>query len=317
MYCYRCDKELQVRKVVVNGEFCISLVGLNTNDVAYAQQAASDVKITLDGYTVHAEMDVNKKELDVIYVKCKRLNDYERFTSCPQTVPISFIVKHSYFKNLHISLARISSNTISKLIPTYLKSKKRKFPRIPCPATENLWLDQEHQLLALKKMMVCNNIAPFLLTGSFGTGKTRVLATAAINFLKRHGNHTRVLICTSHLHSADAYIDNYFGPMIDNNTLPSNVNPVRVRTDDYIYSGEYGDLFKTIHNHQNKYLIKHSRLIVTTFLTAPQLINLKMKNFTHILIDEGAQTREPEAIAPLGLAKNNTKIVIAGDHMQV
>ena len=314
---YRCDKPLQVQKA---GDLCVSLVGLNTYDVAYAQQAASDVEITLDGYIVHAEMDAYKKELDVIYVKCKKMNDYARFTSYPQTLPVCFIVKHSYFRNLHASLDRISQNTISRLIPIKFQSKKRKFPRIPIPETENLWLDLEYQLLALKKMMVCHSNAPFLLTGPFGTGKTRVLATAAINFLKRHGNHTRVLICTSHLQSADAYIDNYFGPMADNRTLPFNVNPIRlVKNDDYIklYSGKYAHLFATTHNHQNRRSIKNSHLIVTTFVIAAQLIDLKMKSFTHILIDEGAQTREPEAIAPLGLAKNNTKIVIAGDHMQV
>ena len=66
-------------------------------------------------------------------------------------------------------------------------------------------------------------------------------------------------------------------------------------------------------------LVQSNSLVLSlqTFLTAPQLINLKAKCFTHILIDEGAQTREPEAIAPLGLADDNTKIVIAGDHMQV
>ena len=39
--------------------------------------------------------------------------------------------------------------------------------------------------------------------------------------------------------------------------------------------------------------------------------------FTHILMDEGAQAREPEAVAPLCLATKDTKIVIAGDSSQV
>ena len=34
-------------------------------------------------------------------------------------------------------------------------------------------------------------------------------------------------------------------------------------------------------------------------------------------MDEGAQAREPEAVAPLCLATKNTKIVIAGDQFQV
>ena len=60
-----------------------------------------------------------------------------------------------------------------------------------------------------------------------------------------------------------------------------------------------------------------SRLVVTTFLSTIRLHSYKPLPYTHILIDEGAQSREPEAVAPLGLADKHTKIVIAGDHMQV
>ena len=295
---------------------CTSLTGLSSSDVAYAQQAATHVKIAIDNITVCGEIDVSKKELNVINVNFTNKHDYHslksKLTSNPQIVPVCFVLKHSYFKNLHISLARLVPNTINRLIPDCLKSEQRRLPRTPYPKTEDLWLDKEYQLLALKKIMACDNSAPFLLTRPFGTGKTRVLAAAAINFLKRHGN--RVLICTSHLQSADAYIDKYFGPMVENKEMPQNVIPVRLVGDKYTYHGNYKYLIKTIHD---KNEIIRSSLIVTTSLTAPYLINLNMKRFTHILIDEGAQTREPETIAPLGLANNNTKIVIAGDHLQV
>ena len=39
--------------------------------------------------------------------------------------------------------------------------------------------------------------------------------------------------------------------------------------------------------------------------------------FTHILLDEAAQAMESETIMPLALATKNTRIVLAGDHMQV
>lgn len=39
--------------------------------------------------------------------------------------------------------------------------------------------------------------------------------------------------------------------------------------------------------------------------------------FTHILLDEAAQAMECETIMPLALANKNTRIVLAGDHMQV
>ena len=300
---------------------CGSLVGLRSNDVAYVQQAATYVDITASGTTVHAEISnygVSNKGLDVVNVKFK--DDYRFHTlksKITKQTPVSvqFILKHSYFRNLHKSLDKICSETVKCLIPSSLQQEQGRLPHTPYPVEDFLWLDKEYQLLALKKMMACDNSAPFLLTGPFGTGKTRVLATAAITFLKRRSN--RVLICTSHLQSADAYIDSYFGPMVQNRTIPRNVNPVRLVGDDYKYFGDYKNLFKSSRNPQQVNSIKHSRLIITTFLTAPQLINLKVKRFSHILIDEGAQTREPETIAPLGLADDNTKIVIAGDHLQV
>lgn len=39
--------------------------------------------------------------------------------------------------------------------------------------------------------------------------------------------------------------------------------------------------------------------------------------FTHILLDEAAQAMECETIMPFALASKSTRIVLAGDHMQV
>ena len=232
-----------------------------------------------------------------------------------QCVPVCFILKHSYFQNLHRSLDRVSSKTIERLIPDELDARQRMLPFTSMPESECLLLDKEYQLLALKKIMACDSSVPFLVTGPFGTGKTRLLATAAVNFLKKRRNRkNRVLICTSHLHSADAYVDDYFGPMLADHCIPQNIRPIRLVGNDYNYDGDFCHLF-TRPSERDK--IEKSHLVITTFLTAPQLIRLGVKPFTHILIDEGAQTREPEAIAPLGLADDNTKIVIAGDHLQV
>ena len=63
------------------------------------------------------------------------------------------------------------------------------------------------------------------------------------------------------------------------------------------------------------------KVIVTTFLTAT---NLKKKetehqqlHFSHILIDEGAQAREAESLGALAVVKEETKVIIVGDHKQV
>lgn len=63
---------------------------------------------------------------------------------------------------------------------------------------------------------------------------------------------------------------------------------------------------------------KH-KIVVVTLSTSMELasLNLKKGYFTHILLDEAAQALECEAITPLALADKNTRIVLAGDHMQM
>lgn len=46
-------------------------------------------------------------------------------------------------------------------------------------------------------------------------------------------------------------------------------------------------------------------------------MNLPRGYFTHIFLDEAAQAMECEAIMPLALANESTRIVLAGDHMQL
>ena len=60
------------------------------------------------------------------------------------------------------------------------------------------------------------------------------------------------------------------------------------------------------------------RVIVTTFLTATNLRKFRQSlHFSHILIDEGAQAREPESQGALAAVKKETKVVIVGDNKQV
>lgn len=65
--------------------------------------------------------------------------------------------------------------------------------------------------------------------------------------------------------------------------------------------------------------IKNHRIVVVTLNISMELASLDLPkgHFTHILLDEAAQAMECEAIMPLALAGDNTRIVLAGDHMQM
>ena len=64
--------------------------------------------------------------------------------------------------------------------------------------------------------------------------------------------------------------------------------------------------------------IATNRLFVTTLANAFSLLTLDPQpTFTHILIDEGGQAIETESLISIAMANEQTKIVIAGDHLQV
>lgn len=58
-------------------------------------------------------------------------------------------------------------------------------------------------------------------------------------------------------------------------------------------------------------------LMLSHFITFRLKQMFVVGHFTHILLDEAAQAMECEAIMPLALASTDTRIVLAGDHMQV
>lgn len=65
--------------------------------------------------------------------------------------------------------------------------------------------------------------------------------------------------------------------------------------------------------------IMRYRIVVVTLNISMELAALDLPKgyFTHIFLDEAAQAMECEAIMPLALATENTRIVLAGDHMQM
>ena len=314
---------------------------MTSTQVAYVKQAAVGVNLTLctpmingplfappieaefpkpsqRGYNEHADDKV------YFFIKYECLRTVR--TYCPYLLqntmsfqcPVQFVLKHHYFASLHKSLENLKPHVIAKLIPRPedldLSLKRIKF--LPKPKSEILDLDSEYQFTALKKMMGCSSNAIFLVTGPFGTGKTRLLATAAYNFLKIP--NSRVLICTCHSQSADTYINEYFGPMIDKRILNRDtlLRLVAKSTPHNTVKHIYTCYVKNSLD-PNSEALKQKTLVVTTFINTQQLLQLRAPPYTHILIDEGAQAREPETVAPLGLADKHTKIVIAGDHLQV
>uniref|UniRef100_A0A1X7T5Z7 DNA2/NAM7 helicase helicase domain-containing protein n=1 Tax=Amphimedon queenslandica TaxID=400682 RepID=A0A1X7T5Z7_AMPQE len=234
-------------------------------------------------------------------------------------VNAKFDVNHNYFVGLNEGVKRISMNVLHRLIPTSedFKSPPRDIAidirRHPYGGID---LDPE-QYLALEAILSNQCSAPVLIPGAFGCGKTRLLAVATECFFREHretGYHSpcRILICCHHQRSADVFIDDYFSKMLSK-SWPVKV--VRVTSSRHCVG--YPGYVQAAHFDNSPYKNENSFLLVTTFggaLTISRRVEPDF--FTHILIDEGAQSREPEALSPFLMANENTRIVIAGDHQQ-
>ena len=233
----------------------------------------------------------------------------------PDPLQVKFEVKHLYFNGLRAALSKLTPAGIQKMVPQSCDFVP--YPLEPVmpgkPPYHELELDF-YQRRALFEIINCSAGAPVLVTGPFGTGKTRLLVRAAYEILRYPCN--RVLMCAHHQNSVDTFID-YFGNMAKHSCKPWRKRFVRiVLSPGYIskVKHEYLHLFKVRGKVKT---IDSYDLVITTLGTSHTLLQKSHREFTHILIDEEAQTREPETISPLCFATQNTKVIIAGDHLQV
>ena len=252
---------------------------------------------------------------------------YHRKIAFDFEAEVRFELKHDYFTRLHRAIKYLPDYMIEKLNPTeetFSSYQPKDFSFFAAsPNYKSIELDKEMQMKALKVILNSSPDLPILVAGPFGTGKTRLLARAAYEILKIW-KKSRILICAHHQASVDTFIEKYFGPMMEDENNPWDVNMIRVIPNDSYHSSareKFECFFKSSY-HLSQNDLQSNRLVVTTLGTAQKLYmhlpaEKKRGFFTHILIDEGAQTREPETVGPLSLAGRYTTVVITGDHRQV
>ena len=178
------------------------------------------------------------------------------------------------------------------------------------------------QVSAMEAILLSESVLPVIIAGPFGTGKTFLLAQAA-EYLVNHSKHCHILICTLTNSAANVYLDNF------HKRIPSDHDCKILRL---VYKGQ---MVARVPRHLHKYCLFESsnnqrfcypsesdarqyHIIVTTVISSRELLKLHMTgHFTHIFVDEAAQMIIPAVAMALSLASNTTKVVLAGDHMQV
>lgn len=168
-------------------------------------------------------------------------------------------------------------------------------------------------------------LPPILIIGPYGTGKTYTLAQGIKQILLQQD--TRILICTHSNSAADLYIKDYLHPYVlegHEEARPLRiyyrnrwVNTVPQEVQQYcLIEMEQGcSKFKMPTEDE---ILKH-RVVVATLNTSRHIVSLNLEKgvFTHILVDEAAQAMECETLTPLALVKPGTRLVLAGDYMQL
>ena len=304
---------------------------MTPNQILYASQASSEVYISCAPCDVKAHVLYtssnydDKNEVLCIGTNLSSARILQKNFNSGESAnfKVRFEVKHSYFNGLHRSINQISKESIKRIIPSISDDFEEglDLSRIPKSPFSVNKLD-EFQFRALKIMAFSRSTAPVLVPGPFGSGKTRLLSIASEYFItnaKEESKRCRILLCCHHQDSADIFMNDYFNEMLEDEENPWQVEVIRIVSLSHKRSaGQHSMLLYKFKESADQHLKKRYLVIVTTFMTALQLSDILPPGFfTHILIDVGAQAREPECIAPLCMADKSTRIIIVGDAKQV
>ena len=304
--------------------------------IAYATQACEAVYLIVHDHkgTLEIRAEVLRDNYNhtgnELYISMDKNSEIPDFC---EEIEAQFEVKHLFFDSLHNILNKLPDYMVRRLLPCNedfdeaVRSKQTvAISSVPKEYEDILHVRfhemQQDQLLPYQIALSCQSGAPpVLISGAFGTGKTCFLSTVAYCFISHaqiQGIPARILICAHHQATADTILQTYFGPMLEHQSLPLQVKVIRITSNNYRFNKKFCHPIHKFRQESHEYSNTQTLVIITTFLTSLQLRGLyPLGFFTHILIDEGAQAREPEAIAPLCLASLETKIVIAGDPRQV
>ena len=210
------------------------ILGISGDNIAYVTQASDSVTVTSKDVSIQGTISgENFRHTDeVLYVDLNPLALSRLFNltskECSWQVNVTFSLKDSYFASLQRFVRSLAPDIINRLLPS-------DFPLFtPASLVKsyealNLQTCSEDQRNALATIVACPiGSPPVLVTGPFGTGKTRILALAAHYFLQcstREQSETCILVCTQQHVSADAFLDCLMNLMI---SIPDTAHVVRL-----------------------------------------------------------------------------------------
>jgi hypothetical protein len=239
-----------------------------------------------------------------------------------QAVDVEFVLNRMTMRLFHQGCCLAAQLPAQTLFPQPLGTLA---PRRAAPQRNpnNAMLNRQ-QLQAVHEIVagVCRP-TPYLLFGPPGTGKTVTLVESILQIYTRQPD-SRILACAPTNTAADLLVERLYAALEGRHDMLRIMAFSRAREGD----GAPGPkvLPFTLDDGQGSFraptlqeVLSH-RIVVSTLTTASKLHNLGVQrgHFTTICVDEGGQSFEPEAIAPVAPLLGETgQLVVAGDPKQL
>lgn len=242
-------------------------------------------------------------------------------------VDVRFSFNRSSLKHMHRALKFFDTIDIKPLLfPTVETAATCKLRNVKNFIFFNKNIEKNHEQATAVKQIVLGSsrLAPYLLFGPPGTGKT-VTLVEAIKQLWKLDKDTKILVCAPSNSAADLLTERIiehvpyrqvfrmFAVSRSLDTIPEKIKKCS--------NINNGDFYYPSRNNLMKY-----QIIVTTLVTAGRLVSadFHLNHFTHIFIDEAGNSKEPELIIPVsGLIQSSVNnlhsghLIFAGDPKQL
>ncbi|XP_022318175.2 3'-5' exoribonuclease HELZ2-like isoform X3 [Crassostrea virginica] len=235
-------------------------------------------------------------------------------------VEIQFQMNRMWFCSMHFAVDNLTSTDV--VFPDL--SKIKSFHEKSTLRINSSVLNAD-QLTAVQHIVTerSDYNPPFVIYGPFGTGKTETIAQAVMVLIKERRDY-KILICAQSNSAADLYITKHLDPFMEKTKCNAKirrvyfterrVNTVTPKVKKYCLLNRDLSAFE----YPSYEDITQHNIVIVTLSTSLRLADLGLQDyFTHIFVDEAAQTLEAEAVMPLSLASKDTCVVLAGDYQQI
>ncbi|XP_049877513.1 putative helicase mov-10-B.1 [Pectinophora gossypiella] len=258
---------------------------------------------------------------------CKLDERFEKYYNQDALYNIRFLMSRIPMERMHAAVSRVfdPANQGCRIFP---KPVSKPIAVQPISKFYNKVIrDNDEQRSAVEHVVSkTSGLAPYIVFGPPGTGKTMTIVEAIIQIVVKNPKH-RVLVCTDSNMAAD-----HIALMLLKYNEELNINKFILRANSQnrewsimppeLVAVSNGSSYDTFYTVTNDYASMY-HILVTTLLHCAKFANDSNQSkcklqMSHVFVDEAAQAKEPAALVPItGLLAPRGQLVLAGDPQQL